>query len=139
RNSCVPCFDFMSSRCSRTIRPIGNPVRRELFFNQSKSSSVRRMFNARLITHWNTNAAENLFPNIRDRRRIAIALSQRLQSEVVFNGAQHVVMRVVPIEHFGILLTRFLHHISEEKSVDLVCGCAVERLECLYYISYYCL
>src|ERR1700730_13901171 len=116
----LPCLDFASSRCSLTILLIGIPVSFDVFFNHWKISSVRRMFTPWLITQSSTNGARSLFPNIRDRRRIAIPFGKGFQSEVVFNRAQHVVMRVMAIQHFGILLAGFLHHVSEEQGVDAI-------------------
>src|ERR1700685_699008 len=42
-NRCFPLFDLALSSCSRTIRPIGMPVRSDLSFSQPRSSSVRRI------------------------------------------------------------------------------------------------
>jgi hypothetical protein len=43
KNRCFPPLDLALSSCSRTSRPIGTPVRREVSFNQARSSSVRRI------------------------------------------------------------------------------------------------
>jgi hypothetical protein len=45
---CLPP-DFADSNCSRTSRPTGRPVRREVSLSQSRSSSVRRIVIVRLI------------------------------------------------------------------------------------------
>src|ERR1700680_3590781 len=43
RRNRFPPLDLAFSICSRTSRPIGIPVRREVSFSQERSSSVRRI------------------------------------------------------------------------------------------------
>lgn len=49
RKRCVPPLFLAASSCSRMRRPTGTPVRRDVSFNQSSSSSVRRIVSVGLI------------------------------------------------------------------------------------------
>jgi len=43
RNRCFPPLDLALSSCSRTSRPMGTPVTRDVSFSHARSSSVRRI------------------------------------------------------------------------------------------------
>jgi hypothetical protein len=52
------------------------------------------------------------FPDVGNRRRIAVIGGQRFQTKVVFNRAQNAVMRVELGERLGILLIGRFHHVA---------------------------
>src|ERR1700691_980611 len=73
-------------------------------------------------SNWNTDSANASLPNIRNSRCIAVPSPQRFQPEVVFDRAQHIVVRVMPVQHIAILLVRLLYHVSQEERESPVIG-----------------
>src|ERR1700740_2175430 len=59
-----------------------------------------------------------LLPDARDRLRIPIVGSKRLEAEVVFNRAQNAVVRVALRQSGRILLVGGPNHVAEKHSVD---------------------
>lgn len=49
-NRCLPLLDLVASRCHRMSRETGTPVRREASRSHSKSSSVTRIVNLRVMS-----------------------------------------------------------------------------------------
>ena len=62
-----------------------------------------------------------LLPDISDWGCFAIVGGERLEAEIVFDGAQEVVVRVVHGECLGILLVRGFDHVAQEQLCK--CGC----------------
>src|ERR1700681_2926570 len=61
-------------------------------------------------------------PDVRNRCRTAVIRGQRLQTKVVFNRTQHVVMRVELAEGLRILLVRRFHHVAQKQRIDPIVG-----------------